>query len=74
MNDERISILEISVTKHDSRLCNLEAKTEDMGSTLNTISQNLDQIKFIAIGMFIYFILQEFGLFAAFKVAAAIAV
>jgi hypothetical protein len=44
----------------------------DVNAHLTNIQNTLNQIKYIAIGMIAYFVLQEFGFFAAFKAVKGI--
>jgi len=68
--EERFNNLEKEVGQHKNRIYNLEEKTSDMSKTLEHIQRTLEQIKYIAVGMVGYFVLQEFGFFAAFKAAS----
>jgi len=68
--EQRLSQLELSVNRHDEQIAKLFSQVSDMNVHLTSIQKTLDQIKYIAVGMVIYFTLQEFGFFAAFKVAS----
>ena len=65
--EQRLDRLEQSVSRHDEQIAKLFAQMSDMNTHLTAIQSTLDQIKYIAIGMVVYFTLQEFGFFAAFK-------
>jgi hypothetical protein len=71
--EHRLSQLELSVNRHDDQIAKLFAQVSDMNKHLTSIQDTLNQIKYIGIGMIIYFTLQEFGFFAAFKVVSKVA-
>ena len=68
--EDRVKRLEDATARHDEQIAKLFSQMSDMNSHLTSIQKTLDQIKYIAIGMVIYFTLQEFGFFAAFKMAS----
>lgn len=67
--EQRINQLELSVNRHDDQIAKLFSQVSDMNAHLTSIQKTLDQIKYIGIGMIVYFTLQEFGFFTAFKLA-----
>jgi len=68
--EDRVKRLEDTTARHDEQIAKLFSQMSDMNSHLTSIQKTLDQIKYIAIGMVIYFTLQEFGFFTAFKLAS----
>jgi len=67
--EDRVKRLEDATARHDEQIAKLFSQMSDMNVHLTSIQKTLDQIKYIAVGMVIYFTLQELGFFAAFKVA-----
>jgi hypothetical protein len=70
--DDRLNRVETAITRHDEQIASLFSKMNDVNAHLTNIQNTLNQIKYIAIGMIAYFILQEFGFFAAFKAVKGI--
>jgi len=68
--EDRVKRLEDATARHDEQIAKLFSQMSDMNVHLTSIQKTLDQIKYIAVGMVIYFTLQELGFFAAFKVAS----
>ena len=70
--EQRVERLEQAIARHDEQIAKLFAQMSDMNVHLTSIQKTLDQIKYIAIGMMVYFTLQEFGFFAAFKAVSKV--
>ena len=70
--ESRVERLEQTTARHDEQIAKLFSQMSDMNVHLTSIQKTLDQIKYIAVGMVIYFTLQELGFFAAFKVASKV--
>ena len=70
--EQRLAQLELSVNRHDDQIAKLFSQVSDMNKHLTSIQDTLNQIKYIAVGMMVYFTLQEFGFFAAFKAASKV--
>jgi hypothetical protein len=70
--EQRLDRLEQASARHDEQIAKLFAQMGDMNVHLTAIQDTLNQIKYIAVGMIVYFTLQEFGFFAAFKAASKV--
>ena len=70
--EQRVERLEQAIARHDEQISKLFSQMSDMNVHLTSIQKTLDQIKYIAIGMMVYFTLQEFGFFAAFKTVSKV--
>ena len=65
--EQRIERLEAAIERHEEQIIKLFDQISGLKKTLVGIQNTLNQIKYIATGMIAYFVLQEFGFFAAFK-------
>lgn len=70
MNDpieHRVTRLEFRVDAHDEDLTTIKGDSKTMSETLKAIQDNLKQIKWLAVGALIAFLIQKVGLVDTIK-------
>jgi|TARA_B100000035_G_scaffold148704_1_gene126767 prefoldin subunit 5 len=67
---EQVTKIEWRVDQHDEEIKLLHSASDELRTTLNSITKNLQQIKWIAIGGGLVVLSDQIGLTTLFKLAA----
>ena len=68
--EKRVERIEQTIVRHDEQIASLFSKVDDVNEHLIGIQKSIDQIKYIGIGMVVYFTISEIGFLSGLKMVA----
>ena len=67
--EERTTILETTLDRHDSQISKLFSRIEDTNKCIQKINTNMLQIKWSVYGAIAFYIITQIGIIEAFRMA-----
>lgn len=65
--ENRLKVIETTIERHDAQINKLFSRVDGISKNLACIQKTIDQVKYLALGGFAFFIISEMGLLAALK-------